>query len=199
MFKHYTMNQVVLPLDLEIKLQENDIAYAVNDVVESIPDEAFIKFLRTTGCPAYHPRMMMKVILCAYTQSVFSGRKIEGLLKDSVRMMWLAQGYEPSYRTINRFRVHPEVKELLRQCFVQFRCQLVQEKLIDEEAIFIDGTKIEANANKFTFVWRKSIEKYSTNLVEKSNQVYDELLEKEVIPEIERESLDKYQPKNSKK
>lgn len=46
MFKHYTMNQVVLPLDLEIKLQENDIAYAVNDVVESIPDEAFIKFLR---------------------------------------------------------------------------------------------------------------------------------------------------------
>ena len=190
MFKHYTMNQVVLPLDLEIKLQENDIAYAVNDVVESIPDEAFIKFLRATGCPAYHPRMMMKVILCAYTQSVFSGRKIEGLLKDSVRMMWLAQGYEPSYRTINRFRVHPEVKELLRQCFVQFRCQLVQEKLIDEEAIFIDGTKIEANANKFTFVWRKSIEKYSTNLVEKSNQVYDELLEKEVIPEIERESLD---------
>ncbi|MFB4165955.1 transposase, partial [Alteribacillus sp. JSM 102045] len=98
MFKHYTMNQVILPLDLEIKLQENDIAYAVNDVVESIPDEAFTGFLRKTGCPAYHSRMMMKVILCAYTQSVFSGRKIEGLLKDSVRMMWLAQGYEPSYR-----------------------------------------------------------------------------------------------------
>ena len=188
MFKHYTMNQVVLPLDLEIKLQESDIAYAVNDVVENIPDEAFANFLRDTGCPAYHPRMMMKIILCAYTQSVFSGRKIEGLLRDSVRMMWLAQGYEPSYRTINRFRVHPEVKELLRQCFVQFRCQLVQEKLIDDEAIFIDGTKIEANANKFTFVWRKSIEKYSASLVEKSNQMYDELLEKEIIPEIEREN-----------
>ena len=190
MFKHYTMNQVVLPLDLEMKLQENDIAYAVNDVVETIPAEAFDTFLRVTGCPAYHPRMMMKVILCAYTQSVFSGRKIEGLLQDSVRMMWLAQGYEPSYRTINRFRVHPEVKELLRQCFVQFRCQLVQEKLIDEEAIFIDGTKIEANANKFTFIWRKSIEKYSANLVEKSNQMYDELLELEIIPEIERETSD---------
>ncbi|MFD1708068.1 IS1182 family transposase [Siminovitchia sediminis] len=188
MFKDYNMNQVVLPLDLEIKLQENDIAYAVNDVVESIPDEAFTVFVRETGCPAYHPRMMMKIILCAYTQSVFSGRKIEGLLGDSVRMMWLAQGYEPSYRTINRFRVHPEVKELLRQCFVQFRCQLVQEKLIDEEAIFIDGTKIEANANKFTFVWRKSVERYSASLVEKSNQMYEELLEHEIIPEIERES-----------
>ncbi|MFD2629632.1 transposase, partial [Oceanobacillus kapialis] len=160
MFKHYTMNQVILPLDLEMKLQVNDIAYAVNHVVESIPEDSFAEFFRETGCPAYHPRMMMKVILCAYTQSVFSGRKIEGLLKDSVRMMWLAQGYEPSYRTINRFRVHPEVKELLRQCFVLFRCQLVKEKMIEEEAIFIDGTKIEANANKFTFVWKKSIEKY---------------------------------------
>jgi len=98
--------------------------------------------------------------MCLHPISFF-GRKIEELLNDSVRMMWLAQGYKPTYRTINRFRVHPEVKELLRQCFVQFRCQLVQEEQIDEEAIFIDGTKIEANANKFKFVWRKAIEKYS--------------------------------------
>ncbi|HEX7065963.1 MAG TPA: IS1182 family transposase [Bacillales bacterium] len=190
MFKQYNMNQVVLPLDLEKKLQENDIAYAVHDLVEQIPDEAFTGFLRETGCPAYHPRMMMKVILCAYTQSVFSGRKIEALLRDSVRMMWLAQGYEPSYRTINRFRVHSEVKELLRQCFVQFRCHLVQEEQIDNEAIFIDGTKIEANANKFTFVWRRAIERYSASLIEKSNRLYDDLLEKEIIPEIERENPD---------
>ncbi|WP_198663160.1 transposase, partial [Paraliobacillus zengyii] len=161
MFKDYNMNQVILPLDFEIKLQKNDIAYTIHDLVEQIPDKAF---------------------------SVFSGRKIESLLKDSVRMMWLAQGYEPSYRTINRFRVNQEVQELLRQCFVQFRCQLVKEELIDQEAIFIDGTKIEANANKFTFVWRKAIEKYSANLVEKSNQLYDELLANEIIPEIERES-----------
>ncbi len=103
-------------------------------------------------------------------------------------MMWLAQGYEPSYRIINRFRVNPEVKELLRQCFVQFRCQLVEKELIDAEAIFIDGTKIEANANKFTFVWRKLIESYQANLIEKSNALYEELVEKEIIPEIERES-----------
>lgn len=55
--------------------------------------------------------MMLKIILCSYTQSTFSGRKIEGLLhdNDSIRMMWLAQGYDPSYRTINRFRVHPDM------------------------------------------------------------------------------------------
>jgi len=190
MYKDYNMNQLVLPLNLEIKLQKNDIAFHINHLVESIPSEAFEPFLRNTGRPAYHPRMMLKIILCAYSQSVFSGRKIEGLLKDSIRMMWLAQGNEPSYRTINRFRVHPDVKELIRQCFIQFRSQLVQEKLIDQEAIFIDGTKIEANANKFTFVWKKSIEKYHHNLIEKSNQLYDELLEKEIIPEIERESAE---------
>ena len=188
MFKDYNMNQLILPLDLEVKLQKNDIAFHIHHLVESIPHQAFEPFLRNTGCPAYHPRMMLKIILCAYSQSVFSGRKIEALLKDSIRMMWLAQGYEPSYRTINRFRIQPEVKELIRQCFVQFRCQLVEEKLIEQEAIFIDGTKIEANANKFTFVWKKSIEKYNKSLIEKSNLLYNELLEKEIIPEIERES-----------
>ena len=181
------MNQLVLPLDLEVTLQNHDIAFHIHHLVESIPPEAFEPFLRNEGCPAYHPRMMVKIILCAYTQSVFSGRKIEALLKDSIRMMWLAQGYEPSYRTINRFRVHPDVKEILRQCFIQFRCQLVEEKLIDQEALFIDGTKIEANANKFTFVWKKSIEKYHQSVLEKSDQLYHELLEKEIIPEIERD------------
>ena len=133
--------------------------------------------------------MMLKIILCAYTQSVFSGRKIEALLKDSVRMMWLAQGYEPSYRTINRFRVKPKSRRIITSMFCSISLlNLFRKKIIDEEAIFIDGTKIEANANKFTFVWRKSIEKYSSNLIEKSNQMYDELLEKEIIPDIEREN-----------
>lgn len=194
MFKDYSMNQLVLPLDLEVKLQNNDIAFHIHHLVESIPQEAFEPFLRNEGCPAYHPRMMLKIILCGYTQSVFSGRKIEALLKDSIRMMWLSQGYEPSYRTINRFRVQSEVKDLIRQCFVQFRCQLVQENKIDQEAIFIDGTKIEANANKFTFVWKKSVEKYHHSLVEKSNQLYEELLEKEIMPEIERENEEEFTP-----
>lgn len=188
MFKDYNMNQIILPLDLAVTLQENDIAFIIHDLVEQIPQEAFTSFIKSTGCPAYHPRMMIKIILCAYTQSVFSGRKIEALLKDSVRMMWLAQDYQPTYRTINRFRVHPDVQVLLRECFVQFRCHLVEKQQIDANAIFIDGTKIEANANKFTFVWRKSVEKYSRSLIEKSNQMYDDLVRQSIIPAIEKES-----------
>ena len=187
MYKNYNINQLVLPLNLEIKIQDNDIAKHVNNLVESIPQKAFSKYYKETGCPAYHPRMMLKILLCAYSQSVFSGRKIEALLSDSIRMMWLAQGYSPSYRTINRFRSNKEMQELLCQCFVQFRAQLIKEKLINNEAIFIDGTKIEANANKFTFVWKKAVERYGASLVENSKRIYDELVEQEVIPAMELE------------
>lgn len=126
---------------------------------------------------------MLKLILYGYTQSAFSGRKIEALTQDSLRMMWLAQGHQPSYRTINQLRIHPEMKELLRQCFVQFRSQLIKQ-----EAIFIDGTKIEASANKFTFVWKKAMDKNHARLIEQSNYLYNELLQAHIIPEIEKES-----------
>lgn len=87
------MNQLILPLDLAVKLQEVDIAFSIYHLVESIPHEAFNVSFRHAGCPAYHPRMMLKIILCCDTQSSFSGRKIQDLAKDSIRMMWLAQGY----------------------------------------------------------------------------------------------------------
>ncbi len=188
MFKDYNINQLVLPMNLEIKLQENDIAFHINELVESIPKKALVPFIREEGCPAYHPRMMLKIVLCGYTQSAFSGRKIEALLHDSLRMMWLAQGNLPSYRTINRFIVNPLVQELLRQCFVSFRLHLLREKLIKGEVIFIDGTKIEANANKFTFVWKKSTEKHHKRLIENSKALYDKLNEEKVLPEIAREN-----------
>lgn len=190
MYKDYNINQLVLPLNLEIKIQDNDIAKHVNNLVESIPRKAFTKYYKETGCPSYHPRMMLKILLCAYSQSVFSGRKIEALLSDSIRMLWLAQGYLPSYRTINRFRSNEDMQELLCQCFVQFRAQLIKEKIINNEAIFIDGTEIEANANKFSFVWKKAVERYGRNLIEKSRQMYDELVEQEIIPAMELEQED---------
>ena len=98
MYKNYNMNQLILPLDLEVKLQKNDIAFHIHHLVESIPREAFAPFYQETGCPSYHPKMMLKIILCGYTQSVFSGRRIEDLTKDSIRMKWLAQGYTESDR-----------------------------------------------------------------------------------------------------
>lgn len=120
-----------------------------------------------------------------YTQSIFSGRKIEGLAKDSIRARWLTQSQYPNFRTINRFRINPIVQTLLEECFIQFRNQLVSQKLIDTDAIFIDGTKLEANANKYTFVWKKSIENYEMNLAMKSKELYQKMVAEEIIPALQ--------------
>lgn len=91
MYKNYNMKQITLSLDLEIYLEENDIAFAIDELVESIPEEIFSVFDHKMGTTSYHPKMMLKLLLCGYTQSIFSGRKIEAMSKDSIRAMWLTQ------------------------------------------------------------------------------------------------------------
>ena len=67
MYRNYNMNQLVLLIDMEVKLQENDIAFVINDLVESIPEEAFKNLFQKIGRPSYHLQMMLKIILYAYS------------------------------------------------------------------------------------------------------------------------------------
>ncbi|MEB7438424.1 transposase, partial [Mammaliicoccus sciuri] len=184
------MSQITLPLNIEVLIPENDIAHYVNQIVESIPNEEFYEFKHSRGASSYHPKLMLKVILYSYTQSIFSGRRIESFLKDSIRMMWLAQNQTPSYRTINRFRINPNMDKLLQSLFINFRTQLVELNLIDEDSIYIDGTKIEASANKYTFVWRKNTERYNSKVIEQSKEIYRNAIINEVIPELNEEEND---------
>ena len=137
MYKNYNMTQLTLPMETETLIPNNDIAHAVNQIIKTIPETEFYEFNHLNGASSYHPKMMLKIILYAYTQSIFSGRRIEAALSDSVRMMWLSQNQKPSYRTINRFRVHPIMDKLLKSLFVNFRTQLIEQKLIDNESIFL--------------------------------------------------------------
>jgi transposase len=129
----------------------------------------------------------MKVILCGYCMSAFSGRQIEDLVQDSKRMGWLAQGETPTYRTINRARINPIIGEAIKGAYVQLYCYLIDNQLIDGKAINIDGTKLEADANKFSFVWRKSVEGHQSKMVEKAKLFYDEMINDHVIPALESE------------
>lgn len=187
MFKNYTINQTTLPLDMEQFIPETDVAFAVNSLVEAIPPHLFDELEQQLGRPAYHPKMMLKILLYAYTQRVFSGRKIECLLDDSYRMRWLANHEQVRYRTINRFRNHETTAQLLAEAFVLFRRQLITNQVIDNEAIFIDGTKIEADANKFSFVWRKAATRYERALDEKSEAFYQALYQEEILPCLKEE------------
>lgn len=166
MYQNYTINQLCLPIDLEIKLEENDFAHAIVQFVDSIPDEVFLPYYQSMGRPQYHPRMLLSIILCAYIQGVYSGRQIQNMLIDSIRMRYLSQEQFPNFRTINRFRVHPIMNDILDHSFVQFRELLVQSGLISGSALYIDGTKLKRmRINTLSF--GKSILKYKDSLDQK--------------------------------
>ena len=77
---------------------------------------------------------------------------------------------------------------LIQEAFIQFRMQLETQGLVDNDAIFIDGTKLEANANKYTFVFRKRVEKSQARLRAQSKAMYETMYEKQIIPALLEES-----------
>ena len=87
-------------------------------------------------------------------------------------MIWLAARQTPDFRTINRFRV--EKKELTEEVFKAIVLRLIAAELIDPSIYYLDGTKIEANANKYTFVWKKSIQRYKEKITEKITEFLEE-------------------------
>ena len=130
------------------------------------------------------------MLLFSYSRSVFSGRKIAEMGDENLVMRWLMGNIVtvPSYRTINRFRVHSRTKTLIKRLYGLFRTQLASLGLIDDSALYIDGTKLAANANKYTFVWRKSVEKNEPKLDEKSNQLYDQIIQNKVDLAVRQET-----------
>ncbi|MBC1460202.1 transposase [Listeria welshimeri] len=114
--------------------------------------------------------MMLKVILYAYSQGVTSERKIAAMTQENIPMMGLAGQQAPSYCTINRARISPHFDTLFKNMFISFQTFALKQQLISGEKIYVDGTKIEANANKYSFVWRKSSERFYASLQEKIEQ-----------------------------
>ena len=103
MYKDYNKTQLTLPMESSVLIPTNDISRHVNDIVETISET---EFRHHRDAISYHPKTILKVVLYAYTQSVFSGLKIEKLLNDNIRMMWLSSNQKSSYKTINRFKTN---------------------------------------------------------------------------------------------
>lgn len=187
MYQNYITGQTTLSLNLDFSIPANHIASVISEFVDSIPNEVILETTSNTGRPAYHPAMMLKILLFAYSRRVFSGRKIERMLEENLPMMTLADNRKISYHTINNFRSSDHANKVIKQCFVYFTSLLEDEGLIRENAVFIDGTKIEADANRYTFVWRKAIEKYHAKLKEDVSALYEELINKEVVKAMAEE------------
>ena len=185
----YTPNQLVLfPQRIDENIAGNDPVRIVNAIVDSLNLEAFKKLYKERGRSPYHPRMMLKVILYAYMNNVYSCRRIEKLLLRDIHYIWLA-GYEkPDFITINRFR--NRVKGEINNIFTQVVLILSSKGFITLDVEYIDGTKIESKANKYTFVWRKSVEKNRAKLMKKINvllgQVEDVIAQDNAVEKTEK-------------
>lgn len=111
------------------------------------------------------PSIMFKILVYAYMNRAYSSREIERLCQCDIHFLWLLQGYAPpSHNTINRFRKERLNDGVLKDLFDQLIEFLYQSKEIEFKNLFVDGTKIEANANRYSFVWRKTITKNEARL-----------------------------------
>lgn len=162
---------MLLPPSLEDLIEDkNHPVFIVDKVIDRIDIEPLIKTYKGGGTSSYHPRMLLKVIIYAYLNNVYSSRGIENQLKSNIHFMWLSGMSRPDHNTIFRFR-SKRLKGEIKKIFAHVVALLVEEGLVSLKEAFVDGTKIEANANRYTFVWGKAIK---TNK-EKMKQQLEEL------------------------
>jgi transposase len=165
-FRPYSPNQMVLfPQRIDKDIAEEDPVRLVSGIVESLNLSSFRKLYKERGRSPYDPKMLLKVIIYAYMNNIYSCRKIERSLKRDVHFIWLAGYEQPDFITINRFR--NRVKHEINNVFTQLVLLLNAKGLVTLDVEYIDGTKIESKANKYTFVWRKTVEKNRAKLLEK--------------------------------
>ena len=146
-FLDYTTQQLYLPMDLEEWIEEDHICRLVHEVVETLDESLYLCAYEGGGRSSYHPKMMLKLVLFAYTQKVTSGRKMAEMCKSSIPMLWLCARQTPDFRTINRFRSQ-RLKPLINRLFEAMVLRLIERGYTDTENYYLDGTKLEANANK---------------------------------------------------
>ena len=170
-FKAYHQRQaMLLPPSLDELIAANHPVRVVDDVLSKIDIEPLVRQYKTGGAGSYHPGMLLKVLVYAYINNIYSSRKIEEALQQNIHFMWLSGMSTPDHNTINRFRGE-RLKAPLKKIFVQVVNLLAAEGLLSLKELYTDGTKIEANANRYTFVWGNAIK---TNK-EKMKQQLDDL------------------------
>lgn len=163
--KFYNNKRLFLTVNPNEDIAENDPVRVVDAIVEDLDLREFKKLYHEKGRCPYHPKMMLKIILYAYMNNIYSCRKMERAVQRDIHYIWLAAKERPDFVTINRFR--NRVKKEINNIFTQVVLVLADKGFITLDVEYIDGTKIESKANKYTFVWRKTVEKNRAKLQEK--------------------------------
>ena len=156
-FKAYSQQQAfLLPPNLEELIAPNHPVRVVNDIVNTIDLRLLVDEYKGGGTSSYHPSMLLKVMVYSYLVNIYSSRKMEAAIRENIHLMWLSGMQKPDHHTLNRFRSE-RLKGVLKQIFVQVVQLLAEQGLISLKEVYVDGTKAEANANRYTFVWGNAI------------------------------------------
>ena len=179
-FKNQTGNcPELFPVNIFDKIPENHPVRLIDAVVNSLDISDILKKYKGGGTSAYHPRMMIKVLFYSYLSNIYSCRKIAKALNENIHFMFISGNSTPDFRTINDFR-GKILKGSIKTLFAEVVKMLVEMGYVSLDVQYIDGTKIEAKSNKYTFVWRGSVEKYKDKLETKINSILSDI-EKSII------------------
>lgn len=169
-FRPYSPNQIVLiPQRMDENIPSDDPVRILNAMVDNLDLSFFHKLYKELGRSPYHPRMMLKAVLYTYLNNIYSCRKIEKSITRDIHFIWLAGNERPDHQTINRFR--NRVKYEKNKIFTQVVLVLAAKGSISLDVEYVDGTKIESKANRYTFVWRKNVERNRDKLQEYDRQM----------------------------
>ena len=172
-------NQLVIPLNLEKIVEVSASVRTLDEICESLDyTKLYNVYQRKTATGKADPVSLFKVLVYGYMTGRYSSRKIEEACKTDINFMWLLNEAEaPDHNTINRFR-KGRVNEAVEDLFSQLVNKLKNMGEIECKNLFVDGTKIEANANRYSFVWRKTVEKNSEKLEVKIKTLLEDLNER---------------------
>jgi transposase len=173
-FKSYVMGQLQLPADLEELMPEEHLVRVVEAAMEQMNLEPLLRRYKGGGASSYHPKMMLKVLVYAYSQRIYSSRQIAKALRENVYFMWISGNSRPDFRTLNRFRGEV-MRGVVEPVFSSVLELLIEAGYVKLEHYFLDGTKIEANANRYSWVWAKSTKRYQEKLQEHVKKLLDEI------------------------
>ena len=174
-FKPYDPDQgMLLPPYLEDLVPKGHLVRVVNRVMNSVEVDHLFDRFSDLGRSSYHPLMMLKAIVYAYSQKIYSGRRIAQALRQDINFMYLTGRQTPSYRSVNRFR-GVYLQDMLEDVFTQVLDLLHKEGYIKFEEYFVDGTMIEADANKYSHVWMKSTDRYKKAVKDRVRSLFEDI------------------------
>jgi len=173
LFKPYHQNQLMaLPPTFEELIPASHPVRVVNQIVDQVDlDSVFSKY-KGGGSSSYHPRMLLKVLIYGYLCNIYSSRKLESAIRENIYFMWLSGMQQPDHNTLNRFRSE-RLSGIIKDVFSQVVLLMVDSGHLDLQSVYTDGTKIESSANRYTFVWGKSIKRNRARIESQLEELWD--------------------------